>query len=307
VPLVASAAFTSAIKKYGFLSDIAKNYFLGACLGPYLVSAMAVAGYYLIRRKNPHYSAKLLATTCGASLFAILALTNNLQHPPPRMDPRTAQQVAALAHNPDTPPAPGSPREVWDPALRSFFSDLNSFNEQYISEVSKLESSSFPLFTPESFRDAPTIQQSLAQLRARKEIAEKFASLDPVVGKLPAYVQKIDASEADKKKFLEGFQSTAGDGLRSLKVVKDLERDWLAASLSLYGFALSKQGSYSLHDGRLLFATRESSLEFNRKLQNSLRLRVEFLQAYRALQNQQAQALSQFGLKPSELVPPPLK
>jgi hypothetical protein len=123
---------------------------------------------------------------------------------------------------------------------------MRSFNEQYLSEVSKLESAALPVYTPESFRDVATIHQILSQLRARLAIAEKFASLEPVLKKVPAYVQSVDASEEDKKKFLEGFESSIRKGLGARKVVTDIEHDWLTASIGLYEFTLSKQGAYTL-------------------------------------------------------------
>jgi hypothetical protein len=118
---------------------------------------------------------------------------------------------------------------------------------------------------------------------------------------MPAYVHSVDASEGEKKEFLEGFESSARKGLGGRKVVTDLEHDWLTASIGLYQFTLSKQGTYALRDGNLIFKSKGSAEEFNRKLMNAQRLRAQFYQAYRASQNQQEAALAKFGLKPTDV------
>jgi len=97
------------------------------------------------------------------------------------------------------------------------------------------------------------------------------------------------------------LESSARKGLGARKVVTDLEHDWLTASIDLYKFTLSKQGAYSLRDGRLVFRSNGAPAEFNRRLQNAQRLRFEFLQAYRAVQNQQNAALAQLGLSRSDI------
>jgi hypothetical protein len=301
LPLVVLTAYVATLRKYGFVSLTTSAYFNGACLGPYVVSAIGVFAYYGIRRKNPHYSSRLLGITCGASFLALLSLSNALQASRAGLDRPDARHIVDLARNPSAPASPSIPASKWDPPTRSLFTDMRSFNEQYLSEVSKLESAALPEYTPESFRDVATIHQILSQLRARLAIAEKFASLEPVLKKVPAYVQSVDASEEDKKRFLEGFESSIRKGLGARKVVTDIEHDWLTASIGLYEFTLSKQGAYTLRDGNLIFKSNGSASEFNRKLMNAQRLRAEFYQAYHASQNQQAAALAQFGLKPADL------
>jgi hypothetical protein len=301
LPLAAFAAYAATLRVYGVVSLENSGHAIGGFLGPYVVSAIGVFVYYWIRRKKPHFSSKLLGISGGASLFAILSLSNSLPASRAGVDPRAERNVADLAHDSAVPASRSIPATKWNPAIRAFFTDLRSFDEHYLSEVGQFHRASLPVYTLESFRDAATIQQILSQLHARLAVAEKFSSVEPLLNKIPAYVQSVDASEEEKEEFLEGFESSARQNLASRKIVTDIEHDWLTTSIGLYEFTLSKQGAYSLRDGNLIFKSNGAAVEFNRKLQNAQRLRAEFYQAYRALRNQQAAALAQFGLKPSDL------
>jgi len=300
LPLVAFAAYAAMLKMYGVASLVNSGFAIGSFLGPYVVSAIGVFAYHWIRKKRPHYSSKLLAISCGASLFAILSLSNSLQALRTGVDLRAARNAAGSARDSVAPASRSVPATKWDTAIRAYFNDLRSFDEHYVSEVGQSENSSLPVYTPESFRDAATIQQILSQLHARMAVAEKFNSVEPLLNKIQASVQSVDASEAEKKEFLGSFESSARKNLASRKIVKDIERDWLNASIGLYEFTLSKQGAYSLRDGNLIFKSNGAAVEFNRKLQNARRLQAEFYQAYRAAQNQLATSMAQYGLQPSD-------
>lgn len=300
LPLVTFAAYVATMRKYGDVTPENSGFAIGGFVGPYLVSSIAVLAFFWFRKSRPHYSTKLLGIACGASLLAILSLVGGLQSAPAGAAPRPSRTAANPVHG-STPPGPRSvPASKWDPAIRSFFADLHSFDEQYLSEVGQFDNSSLPIYTPESFRDAPTIQQILAQLHGRLAVADKFASIDSLLSKMPEHVQSVGAGEEDKRTFLENFQASTHKDLGARKVVKDIERDWLNASVGLYEFTLSRQGAYALRDGNLVFKSNAAASEFNRKLQNAGRLRAQFFQAYRASQNQLAMVLAQYGLQPSD-------
>lgn len=299
--------YVAMARQFGAVSLENSGYFIGRCLGAYLLPGIAVFLYYKIRDRNPSNSTKLFTISTGASLLSLIALAGMHSAAPAIAAPTGPRVTVNAARDSSPPPAPSSPPTKWDAALRSIYTDIRAFNEQHVSEVTKVDSTSVPVYTPESFRDAATIQQILSQLHARLAVAEKFSSLEPILNKMLGYIQSVDTTEAEKKNFLEGFKSSARKSLGAHKVAADLEHDYLTASLGLYQFALSKQGGYSLREGNLIFRTKELAAEFNRKLYNAQRLRVQFFQSFRAYQNQQNAALAQIGLKPSDAAASPTK
>jgi hypothetical protein len=300
--LVLFAARAATVRKFGIISLEHAGYFLGAGLGPYVVAAILVFAYFWLARQSPHYSSKLLAISCGASLFAVLLLARTMQAPVARLM-RAPKQ--ALVSAPTTPKVlPTRTPTVWDPAIRSTFTDIQSFNDQYLAEISKLDSSALPLYTPESFRDAATVQQMLTQLHARLAVAEKFSNPDGSTEKLKDYVAAVNASDADKQKFLAGFAPPMDKCLQLRKLAAARERDWLLASIDLYEFAQTNQSSYVYSNRKVLFTRKDLPARFGQRLQKAARLRNEFLQAQQKFLRGQSFLLAQEGLRPSDLDAP---
>ena len=278
-------------------------YFMGVCLGPYVVSAILVFGYFWLARKHVHYSSKLLAISGGASLFAVLSLAQTMQAPAARL--MRAPKRALAAALPTTPKALSTrPATIWDPAIRSTFTDIQSFNDQYLAEISKLDGSALPLYTPESFRDAATVRQLLAQLRARLAVAEKFSNPEASMGKLKDYVAAVNAADADKQKFLSGFAPPMDKCLQLRRNAAARERDWLHASIDLYEFAQTSQDFYVYTNGKVLFTRNDLPAQFGQRLQKAARLRNEFLQAQQNFLRGQSFLLAQQGFRASDLDAP---
>jgi hypothetical protein len=300
--LVVFAARAATLHKFGFVSLQDSSYFIGVCLGPYVVSAILVFGYFWLARKSPHYSSKLLVISCGASLFAVLSLAQTLQAPVARMMRAPPRVSAAVPTNPKA--APTRTPTIWDPAIRSTFTDIQSFNDQYLAEISKLDSSALPLYTPESFRDAATVQQMLSQLRARLAVAEKFSNPEISLDKLKDYVAAVNATDADKRKFLAGFAPPMDKGIQLRKIAAARERDWLHASIDLYEFAQANQSFYVYSDRKILFTRHDLTAQFGQRLQKAARLRNEFLRAQQNFLTGQTYLLAQLGLRASDLDAP---
>lgn len=299
VPLVTFAAYSATLKRFGTVALENYGFAIGGFVGPYLVSAIVVFTFFWIRKSKPHYSSKLLGVACGASLFAILSLVGSMPSSA-GIDSRTSRTGANPVRGSVPPMARSVAASKWDPTIRAFFADLHAFDEQYLLEVGQFDNSSLPVYTPESFRDTATIQQILSQLHGRLTVAEKFNSIEPLFTKMPDHAMVIDASEEEKKAFLEHFGASTRKDLGARKVVADTEHDWLTASISLYEYTLSRQGGYVLRDGNLIFKSNAAAGEFNRKSQDSQRLRAQFYYAYRAAQNQLATVMAQYGLQPSD-------
>jgi len=302
--LVLFAARAVTLHKFGFVSLEDSAYFIGVFLGPYVVSAILVFGYFWLARKDAHYSSKLLAISGGASLFAVLSLAQTMQSPVARLM-RAPKRALAAAAVPTTPKAlPTRTPTVWDPAIRSTFIDIRSFNDQYLAEISKLDSSAQPLYTPESFRDAATVQQMLVQLHARLAVAEKFSNPEASMGKLKDYVAAVNATDADKQKFLSGLAPPMEKCVQLRKLAAARERDWLHASIDLYEFAQTNQDFYVYTNRKVLFTRNDLPPQFGQRLQKAARLRNEFLQAQQNFLRGQSFLLAQQGLRPSDLDAP---
>jgi hypothetical protein len=293
------------VRNFGSVNAANSGYFIGRCVGAYLLSGLVVFGYYYIFEKKVHVSTKVFLISDVAVVLALVsmlaarptfpglphkALEVLRKNTPPANMPKDPLEDEAAAHVPTK----------WDPAIHSLAADIRAFNDRYVSEVSKSETASLPMYMPESFRDAPTIQEILAQLRARKAIADRFTTLQPAFDKMPEHVESIDATASEKEEFLRGFDASAKKCMSVHKIVSALEQDWLTAAIGLYEFGLSKQGEYTLHEGTLTFKSKAASTDFNRKMQNARRLFVEFHQAFGALRRQEVATLVQYGVHPSE-------
>jgi hypothetical protein len=300
--LVLFAARAATLHKFGFVSPEDSAYFIGVFLGPYVVSAILVFAYFWLARKRAHYSSKLLVICCGASLFAVLSLAQTMQAPVARLMRAPKRALAAAPGTPKAPPT--RTPTVWDPAIRSTFTDIQSFNDQYLAEISKLDSSALPLYTPESFRDAATVQQMLAQLHARLAVAEKFSNPEVSMGKLKEYVATVNATDADKQNFLAGFAPPMDKCLQLRKLAAARERDWLHASIDLYEFAQANQSFYVYNNRKILFTRKDLPAQFGQRLQKTARLRNEFLRAQQNSLRAQDFLLAQQGFRSSDLYAP---
>jgi hypothetical protein len=187
---------------------------------------------------------------------------------------------------------------VWDPAIIAVYSELKANNEAYVAAVGQLDLTAQPLYLPDSFRDAATIQKILGQLHERLAVADQFASLDPIVAKTPGYVAAVRASENEKRQFLAGFMPTLQQSVDNRKRASALEHEWLRASIALYEFMLANQDGYSISaDGKKgTFLKAEVSKQFQSKMQEVQSLKRQFLEANGAYLRSQSAARAQAGM-----------
>jgi len=157
-----------------------------------------------------------------------------------------------------------------------------------------------PLYTVESFRNAATVRQMIAQLQARLTVADKYTDWAPVFAKMTEYVGSVDASDDEKRKFLAVYESTLPRTLAASKAITDKEHTWLLASLDLYQFALAKDGAYVWQNGNLTFKQRADSDRFRQKFTRARALNADFLRAYWEVRNAQEALLAELGMQDSE-------
>lgn len=132
--------------------------------------------YSLLRNKNIRASVKFLLICAAGFLLGLLTLGK------PSHQLTSSPNTTMLRPFADDLKNENSSNK-WNAPGRALLKDLVSFNQQYVSEVAKLDLTAKPLYTPESFRDAATARQMIDQLHARLAVAEKYANLDPVLAK----------------------------------------------------------------------------------------------------------------------------
>ncbi len=294
ISLLTSGALFGALNYFamvrveGSLTLANSGYFLGRCAGSLGLAALLAFGYWKIRGKKPRAPVQVLVVFTISSLLTLLTLALPARSPILRHEQETFNQFEDDFKN-------VKDASKWSAANRSLMKDLISRNQQYVSEISKLDETSTPLYTPQSFRDAATVQQMIDQLRTRLAVAEKYVDLEPVLSRMNGYVAAINASDQEKQEFLKSFASTVPATRAAHKVLTDKEQAWLQASLDLYQFALSKTSAYVYRNGTLLFQQRKDSDLFGQKLHKAQMLNAEFLKAYWGARQAQQAMLAQLG------------
>ncbi len=292
------AAYAATLHRYGFLALSDSGYFIGACVGPFLISAILVFAFYYLRRETVHYSSKLLPISLGASFFALLTLLNAGGPARSVPDPALAAAPGGLARK--VIPRPAHTATVWDPAIIALYTDLKNSNDAYVAEVSQNDQAAQTLYRPESFRDAAAIQQALAHLHARLVIAEKYSSVEPQVAKMDGYVAAVNAGDDEKREFLAGFMPGLRKSVAYRTAASGYERDWLNASIALYEFMLANRGAYTIAaDGQSATFRNAAPLKtFQQRLQKTYELKQRFLQANGAYLASQNAAREKVGMEP---------
>jgi hypothetical protein len=301
--LFAALNYFAMMRDEGSLTLANSGYFLGRCAGSMILAAVLVFVYYKIRGQKPRAPVQLLVIFSVSSLLTLLVMANPAGHLLANPDRATLRHYGDMRKTADGTIPPSAARTKWDPAMRSWLKDVIFRNQQYVSEISKLDETAKPLYTPESFRDSAMDQQMIDQLHARSLVADKYADLEPVFVKMKDYVAAVDASEKEKREFMAGYESTLPKTRAAHKALTDKEHAWLLASLDLYQFALAKAGSCVFQGGNLFFKQRGDSEVFNQKLSKARNLNAEFLRAYWDSRNKQQAMLAQMGLEDTEFDP----
>jgi hypothetical protein len=278
--------------------------FFGRCAGSFVFPAVGVFLYYKLRNRHVPDAKKLMLISTWALLPTFLGLRQAMQQNPTGLSTGQLRHEADLLRYSDHKASDTMAKDKWDRASLQFYSDLRAFGQQYISDISKTEADVPKLLTIGSFRDAATITNESSRIQALLQINQKYASLDPLLDKMKGYVDALDATAEDKRKFLEGFNSGARPFLRQRSATSRLERTWLLSSAELYKFALAHKNEYSLEDKNLRFHNDRTLEIFNAKLAEARSQYSDFLRAYHTLQLSQDAAPRQVGLQRSDLLTP---
>lgn len=297
-------SYFATSRSYGPLSSENWVYYLGRFAGAIVLAALAVFGFCKVRDAKLRVPVQALVILTLSSLLTMLTLALPVKPHVAGIDEATVRRYtddSKLQKAPKTPPVN---RTKWDPAARSLLKDIVTRNQRYVAEISALDENSKPLYTPESFRDAATIQQMIDQLNTRLSVADKYTDWQPVFGNMKEYVAAVDASDQEKQKFLKDFEASLPQTLAVCKAISDKEHAWLQASLDLYNFALAKQGAYTWQNENLSFKNRTDSNAFGKKFVKARSLNAEFLQAYWQVRQAEQAMIAQLGMEGSEFDAP---
>jgi hypothetical protein len=292
-------SYFAATRTNGPLTLGNSGYFLGRCAGALILGAVVVFGYRKLTDAKLRGPVQALLTLTVASLAALLSLALPARPRLAGIDPATVRKYSdvAQAHKPEVAPVN---KTKWDPAARSLMKDVQARNQQYVAEISTLDETSKPLYTPQSFHDADAIRQTIDQLHARQAVADKYTDWQPVFSKMKDYVAAVDATDAEKQKYMQGFDASLPKTLAVCKIISDKEHAWLQASLDLYQFVLAKEGTFAWRPDNLVFQKRSDSEAFRQKFIKARTLNMQFLQAYWQVKQAQEAMMAQLGLQDAE-------
>jgi hypothetical protein len=285
-----------AVRTTGPLTLESAGYFIGRCLGALVLGGLLMFGYCKIRGKKLRSPIQALVALTLSSMFTLVSLAIPSRTPLKGIDPATVRRYsdAPKTHKPAAPPVN---QTKWDPAARSLMKDVQARNQQYLSEISALDETAKPLYTPQSFHDPATIQQMIDQLHARQAVADKYSEWQPIFSKMKDYVESVDASEDEKRKFMQNFDASLPKTLAVCKLISSKEHAWLQASLDLYQFTLAKEGTYVWQPDNLAFQSHADSNTFRQKFIKARTLNTDFLEAYWQVRRAQEAMMGQLGLQ----------
>jgi hypothetical protein len=296
--------YFAMVRSEGELTLANSGYFLLRVLGAIAVAAAAVLLFCKIRDLQPRRPVLGLVILTLSSLVTLATMAFPSQPRLKGIDKATIQRYSNEA-KPGATNVPAVPPTKWDSATRSLLKDVQARNEQYVAAISGLDETAKPLYTPESFRDAATIQAMIDQLHTRLAVADEYADWQPVFARMKDYVAAVDASAEEKRKFLAEYEATLPSTLAACKAISIKEHAWLQATMDLYQFALAKEGAYTWRSDQLSFKSHADSLAFRQKFMKARALNTEFLQAYWQVRQAEEAMMAQMGVQAATPGPTP--
>ena len=308
---IASSALVFAVVSYfatsrssGPVSVENCGYFVGRGAGAIILAALIVFGYCKMRGDKLRRPVQVLVILTLSSVLTMLTLALPARPHVSGIDEATVRRYTGESKSEKAPNNSPVNRTKWDPAARSLMKDIVARNQKYISEISALDETAKPLYTPESFRDAASIQEVIEQLNARLVVADKYSDWQPIFANMRGYVAGVDASADEKQKFLGNFEASLPKTLAVCKAISDKEHAWLRASLDLYQFALAKNGTYVWQGDNLAFENGPDSKLFSQKFVKARSLNAEFLQAYWQVRQAEQAMIAELGIQGADVDSP---
>jgi len=306
VLVIVALNLVNASKVHHPSSAEAVGYLFGLCFGAYLFPLIVAFFYYRFRKRpKPSAAHRFLVISAWALVLALISTAGQLRTSAPLTQQEIQRHIGELAKQ-AAGQLPVSPDQTkWDGPIRSFFTDIKTFNESYMKEAAQVDNPALKsLYTADSFRTPVSVAQTLSQLHTTLDLDDKYASMQPIIDKFKQRIQATDASKSEKDSIMQGFEESARKSLEPREAAAAKEREWLQSSIELYEFIQANQHSYSVRGGKLIFKTTGLADEFNEKVHKATGLRSEFKQAQDAFHQAQNEKLGSFGLQPSDLGAP---
>jgi hypothetical protein len=289
--------YFAMVRSEGELTAANSGYFLLRFVGAAAVSSAVVILFCKIRDLKPRWPVLGLVILTLSSLVTLGTMAFTSQPRLKGIDKSTIRRYSDEVKSPSSANVPALPPTKWDSATRSLLKDVQARNEQYVAAISGLDETAKPLYTPESFRDAATIQTMLDQLHTRLAVADEYSDWQPVFARMNEYVAAVDASADEKRKFLAEYQAALPSTLAACKAISMKEHAWLQSTMDLYQFALAKEGSYTWHSDQLSFKSHADSVAFRQKFLKARTLNTQFLQAYWQVRQAEQAMIAQMGVQ----------
>src|SRR5215471_12790428 len=296
--LILSALRTS--RAYHSSQADAVGYLVASCAAIFLIPLIAVTLYYRKRMPRPTIHRRVLVISATALALAIFSYRNSYGNR--RFTGYlTVERGDALAKEGAGLALPTPDQSIWDGPVRQFFGDIAKFNRQYIAEADALDQSALEgLYSTDSFRDRTRMEKILSQLRAIRDVDQKYSSIEPIIEQMEARVRALDAPDSVKEQFLDGFTS-GSEVLVNRTEVTSKEEAWMQASIELYTFTIAKKSSYFIRDNRLVFQDTAALSEFQMRMKKAEALRDDALRAKNSFDESNRKTLDKLKLRPSDL------
>jgi len=291
--------YFAMVRSRGELTAANSGYFVSRFVGAMAMAAAVVLLFCKIRDLKLRRPVLGLVILTLASLVTLASMAFTAQPRLNGIDKATIQRYSDEGKSPRVSNAPALPPTKWDSATRSLLKDVQARNEQYVAAISGLDETAKPVYTPESFRDAATIQAMLDQLHTRLAVADEYSDWQPVFARMKDYVAAVDASADEKRKFLAEYQAALPSTLAACKAISAKEHAWLQATMDLYQFALAKEGAYTWHGDQLAFKSHADSQVFRQKFIKARTLNTQFLQTYWQVRQAEDAMMAQMGVQAS--------
>lgn len=276
------------------------GYFAGSCGFAFVIPLIAVTLYYRKRIPRPTVHRRVLVMSALALVLAIFSYGGSRS-----LGNLTNERAATLAKEAAGVAPPTPDQSVWDGPVRQFFADLAKFNRQYIAEADALDQSVLKdLYSVGSFRDRERMEKTLSQLRATRDVDQKYSSIEPIIEQMKSRVRALDAPDSVKEQFLNGFTSSATEVLVKRADVTSKEEAWMQASIELYEFMIAKKPSYFIRENRLVFQDTPALSEFQMRMKKAEALRDDALRTKDSFDELNRKTLDKFKLRPSDFGTP---
>jgi hypothetical protein len=181
---------------------------------------------------------------------------------------------------------------------RAVFEDIRQFRKSQEPDRAQVQAVYPELYTAKSFSTQQSVNRVLSAMRTSRDLEdalyEKLKSVPEMVRSL-ALQSSLSASDREEfvTKFLDGYRNSKSNAATFMMVEAD--RNWIAASISLYEFAKEHFSEISVQAGKVRIADEVVLNEFNDRFHSALKLRDVAITAENAFDTTRATEASRQG------------